>query len=102
MVTNLTNLTGATDIYSIVVFDNQVTGGIMGMGFIIVIFMMLTMNFLKGYDLERSVLASSFLSFMLSIMMTSIGLLNYYFIIAFGVIMAFDGFYVYISSRKGI
>ncbi len=94
MVTNLTNLTTAKTFYDIIVFTNQVTNGIVGMMFMLVIFLILLTQFTKRYEITEAITASSFLCFVLSIILTSINLLNFSFIIGFGIIFAFGGFYI--------
>lgn len=96
IVTNLTNLTGATTVYEIVKYTNDITGDIMGYGFILVTFVILTSLFLgRNYEFPKAVLVSSFLCLLLSIPLTAIELLNFFSIIFFAVIMVLDGFLVY-------
>ena len=95
MVTNLTNLTNVQNFFDLVEYTIEVTGGFMGMGFMITLFIILIMSFMRFYDgIDQSILAASFLCFGVSIILTSIGLLNFYFIIAFGGMMAIDGFWL--------
>lgn len=93
MVSNLTNLTGAVNFYDIIVFTNQVTGDLVTMLFMVVIFFILFNQFIKRYSFEESFMVSSFLCFGLSIMFAAISLLNFWFIIFFGAFTALSAFY---------
>lgn len=99
-ITNLTNLTrGNMTAFDLVEYTNTVTDGIMMQGFIITVFVILTSMFVNRYGLEKSILVSSFLSMMISIALSVIGLLNFYYMIFFAVLMIFSGFWVYFSTR---
>ena len=100
MVTNLSNLSSAESFYDIVVFTNQVTNNFMGMLFIIIVFVILFSMFIKKYELNQSLLVSSFMCFGLSIMLTAIELLEFWFIIMFFVIVAFCGFIEVIYNKN--
>lgn len=99
MVINLTNLTSATNFYGLVSYSNDVTNGIMGMGMIIVTFIILVMMFLNRWGPEKAILASSYICLTLSIMMRSIDLVNVEFILGFGVLTGLMSFYVFIKNR---
>ena len=88
-ITNITNLTGATNFYDIIVFSNQVTNGIMGMMLVVVTFFILLSLFTNKYDFASALMASSFISFVFSILLVSISLLNPFFIFLTGILLAF-------------
>jgi len=100
IVTNLSNLTrGNQTFYDIVKYTHDVTNDMMGMMFIVVIFVMLISTFMRRNDFESSLLVSSFLCFGLSIIMVSIELLNFWFIFMFGAFMAFSALWIRLSNR---
>ncbi len=99
MVNNLTNLTDAVTFFDIIEFNNSVTNGLMGSGFIITIFFIIVMVSMRKYSFEESILLASFFGFVLSIGLTAIGLVNLVFIFAFATLFVLDGFFVYLTRK---
>ena len=97
-ITNLTNLTSAETFADLVNYSNDVTGGFMSIGFVVTLFFIITMISLKKYDIDESLLIASFFGFVISIGLTAIELLNAWFIVSFGVILALTGFWVYFNK----
>lgn len=98
MVNNLTNLTGTSTIYGLVEYSNQVSTGIIGMGFVISTFIILVMVFLrKDLNIQKSILVSSFICFIFSLMLRNIELLEVIFVIDFAVMTVLAGLWVYFT-----
>lgn len=100
MVENISNLTAGTGLLDLVVYDNQVTGGLLTLGFVIVMFFILLSLSSKNLEFDKALLFASFGSFIISVLMTSINLLNFSFVFGFGALLALTGLWVYISGRK--
>jgi hypothetical protein len=90
---NLTNLTGSDTIVDLIVYSNQATNGIIVQGFLIAIFFILTMGFMVKSKFEDSVMASSFICFILSLFLRQAELVSFIFVIGFLVVTAFVGLY---------
>lgn len=79
---NLTNYTNATNLFEMAVASNQLSGGLM---FIIVLVVVLLISFVAlrpKYD-AGAYLASAFITFVLSVMLWSVGLVVDKVVIAF-------------------
>lgn len=98
MVTNISGLKNATTFYDILVFTNDVTNGLMSMMFMIVIFVILSSMFINRYSFVKTMMVSSFACFGLSIMLVAINLLNFWFIIGFGTMLAMSAFYIQLKE----
>lgn len=99
MVTNVTDLQSATNFYDIIEYTNDVTEGIMGSMFMVVLFILLIALFIKRYSIEASLAVSSFICFGISLMLVSIGLLSAPFLIFFGTIMGFSSFWLAMTKK---
>ncbi len=100
MVTNLTNITKANvTFYDMVDYSNDVTNGLVGLMLIIVVFLILLTNFMRKYEFEEAMLASSFICFGLAIFLRAIELISFQFMIMFAVIAGLTAFWVAISKR---
>lgn len=99
MVTNLTNLTTTKNFAGIIEYANNVTNGILGWSFMVFLMVMLTLMFLRRNTFEESILGASFICFAFSIFFDIIGLVTSSIPITFGVILAFSGFWVYLSKK---
>ena len=100
MVTNLSNLTSAETVFEIVEYVNGVTDGSFASLFILAFFIVVTMIVSKKVaSFEEAILIGSFAGFVISIFLVALELLNFYYIISFGVIMAFDAFWIYFKNK---
>jgi len=100
MVSNITYLTrGNQTFIDIVEFTNEVTGGLMGMLFIISVFVILILILIRRYEFEEAGIVSSFVCFILAILMDMTTLLNPSFIFIFGLMTAFFAFWIKLTNR---
>lgn len=99
-VTNLTNLTSTQNTYELVIYANQVTNGILFNLFIIVIFIILILISMRRYEWDEAMTASAFVTFGFSIFFSAFKLLNFKFVIFFGVVAALGAFWLYISGKS--
>ncbi len=103
MVYNASNLTGlqtAEDFYGIIEYTNYTTNGIMVLMLSIVVFFILLSLFMRRSDFESSLMASSFISFVLSIMLSAINLLNPIFVLLYLALFAFTVFFIKVVGRQ--
>jgi len=96
---NLTGLMQADTIEDLIVVANNATNQIFIGGFLIAIFIVMLMVFIGRFEWERSVLASSFVCFILALFLRQANMINFIFVIAFPTIAAFT--FLYISLSKG-
>ena len=99
MVTNLTNLTTSNNFFDLVKYSNDVTGGIFGWMFVVVLMIMFTLMFLKRYTFEESILGASFLCFALAFFLRFMDIISFRIVISLGIIMVFAGFWVFLSKK---
>lgn len=98
MTYNLTNLTNADNIWGLVNFANQSTNNILVGLFIISIFFILLMA-LKQFSFIKAAFASTFISFILSMILTYSKLLNFIYPLTFFILLACIAFYVYVVDN---
>ena len=98
MVNNLTNLTGAANFYDIILFTNEVTNGIMGLMLMVVTFFILLSIFTNRYDFESALMATSLITFILSLFLSSISLINPFFLFLTGGMLAFTVLWMKMSK----
>jgi hypothetical protein len=91
---NLTNLTNADGMYAVASFANQVSGQLLFSGFLIIIFLIILLA-LKKYGFENGLLVASWTTFILSLMLWSIELVNAFYPVLLLLIAAGTAFYVY-------
>lgn len=92
---NLINLTSSTNLGEVAIFANNVSQGVLfGFGMIALFFIML-LAIKKNADFDESLLASSFLSFILSIILAYGGMLNIKFPIGFLFISCLTALFLY-------
>ena len=85
--TNLTNLTNMHGLFDVAEFVNEATGGIFWAVILICVYIIFVVN-LRAEGLERGIVAASFVSMLLSLLLYNIGLVQIGFPIFFIVIMA--------------
>ena len=98
-VTNLTNLTNAGNFIELVDYANDTTEGVLIIMFVLSLFIIITTLLLRRYEYQEAVFASSFVCLMLSIVLTSINLLPFQFLIGFATVWAFMALYIYLIKR---
>jgi len=96
---NLTELQEATTVSGIFTYANTNTSGML-MGFLMVSIFFIMLMILKRYSFEDAMLASSFSCFILSLILSYGGMLNFIYPLSFLLIAAFTGFYIYVSRRR--
>lgn len=97
MTYNITQLQASQSIYDIFVYANNSTTGLLSMLFMLAIFFVMLMA-LKRYSFARSLLATSFVCFILSSMLAYIKMLNFMLPLAFLTILAFTALFVYTNQ----
>lgn len=98
-VTNLTNLTSAENFYEIVEYTNNTTGGILIIMFIISLSIIMFVMLLKRYEPEVALLSSAFFSMMFCFLLVAVNLLDFEFLMIYGVVFSIMVFYVYMLKR---
>lgn len=96
---NITPLQNADNFVDLVSFANTVSNQLLAGGFMVAIFVVMTMGFMIKTSFERSVFASSFVCFILSLFLRQANLINFVFPIGFLVITAFTGLYLYATKN---
>lgn len=102
-ITNLTNLTDVTTFYDLIVYDNNITGGLVGLLFIFVLFLILLMiSVIKIYpdEFDKSLLAASFPTFGISLILISVGLVNFWYVLTSGLLFSGSALWVWINNRN--
>jgi hypothetical protein len=100
MTYNLTGLYASDSIFDLFTYANEQTSGILFGLFMVSIFLIMTFAFIK-FGFEKALLVSSFISFVLSSILSFSGFLTIYYPIAFLAITAFIGLYVFFSNPQG-
>lgn len=95
---NLTDLYDSTRVVDLFTFSNTVTDGLLIGIFLVAVFFIMMLS-LRRYDFNNTLLVSSFVCFILSVFFGYAGLLNFLFIIGFLVILAFSGFYAFVTRE---
>ena len=94
---NLTNLTLSVSPVDLITFANKVSGEVLFGGLMVAIFIVLLFG-LKRYDFGTSFLASSFACMILSTIGATTGMLTIMFPLAFLLMTAFSGLYLFIKK----
>ena len=89
---NLSALQNSETITDIVVAANNATGQVLMGLFLVAIFIVFVLR-LKKYDFEDTILASSFIFFILSVFLRQAQLVNFIVVLVFLVILAFSMMY---------
>lgn len=95
---NLTNLTLAMNFGDVVVYANSVSSGYLFGMFSIGLFFIILMAFRRA-PFAESLLTASFLSFVLAAIAGYAGLLNVIFALAYLILLALTGLYVWVVNR---
>jgi len=98
MTYNLTGLQTSVNIVDIFIWANGITGQMLFGMFLTAIFFII-MLVLKNEGFEQAIMVSSFICFVLSGFLVFAKLLNFYFMLAFIIILALTAFYVYVVKR---
>ena len=95
---NISGLTGALNIGEVALFANTASNGILFGFFFIGIFFIMMFSF-KGFEFGKSILTASFICFLLSAIAVYGGFLNIIFPLAFLIMMALSGLYVWTTDN---
>ena len=98
MTYNMTDLAASDTFYKIVNFANDSSGGIL-VGLFMLSFFFIMLMVLKRYDFDGALLVSSWICFIISMLLTYAGLLNLVFTLLFLVIAAFTAFYMTVLKK---
>ena len=99
MVSNITGLLNATTVLDLVSYSNTATDGVFASGFIMMVFFMLLLSF-KNRDFIENLGTSSFACFVLSLFLVVVGVLNFYFLIQFGIGFILAAFIMYMRGNR--
>ena len=92
---NITGFQDATTISDMVVYSNNITDQVFMGVFTYALFFMFLMIFKKSSDFEESIIASSFIMFILSLFLRNMGLVNFIVPLSFITILAIMLFFFY-------
>ena len=95
---NLTNLTDASTAYDVAKFTNEVTNGSFWTMVIFAIFLVLLFS-MKRYDIDKALLVSSWISFIISGLLSFASLVNIIIPLAFLATAGFMTLYVFMASK---
>ena len=96
MTYNLTSLESANNLYDVVLFANNTTGEVLGIGLIVAIFFIAAFSLsYRGWRIVDSVGASAFLCLTISLALTSIKLIPGLVSMLFLILAALSAFYIY-------
>ena len=95
---NTTNLSLSNSPTDIIVWANDNTQGVLFGGFVIALWFVFFL-ILKKYSFERAFVTSSFLCFLISIFFVNSGFVTFHYLIVFGVMTLFSGFWIYLDPN---
>lgn len=93
MTYNMTALQNSYTVQGIFSFANDATGGVMVGLFMIAIFFVMLMTLKRTSDFDDALLASSMACFVISLFLVGADLINFLFVVGFGLTMAFSAFF---------
>jgi hypothetical protein len=98
---NLTQIQGTgVNVYSLILFGNEATSGLLVGGLVIAIFFVMLFRISSRNDLPISLLVSSLMCFFLSGILAFAGLVGLIFPLTFLIVLAFDGLFI-TSTQRG-
>ena len=97
MTYNMTALAESDTVYKLVLYANDATGEILLVLFSMAIFFIMLMV-LKKWEFEKSLLVSSFISFLISIMLVYAELIQLVWALVFLVLAAFTALYMMMTK----
>ena len=97
---NLTNLTTSENLFDIVKYVDNQTNHIVGLMLMVsLLTIILFIHLKRGYDVVQSLMASSFYCMVICFMLVGIGLLDDWYLLTFGLVMAFSGLGAFLMHR---
>lgn len=96
---NLTNLTNSGTLVDVMVYVNNATYQVFTSFSMVCLYFILILA-LKAWQFDHAALVASWVSFLLSLLLTFAGLLNFLFPIGFLMITGFSALYVYMNKPK--
>lgn len=100
MTYNMTQLAATETIFDLIRYANQSTDNILMALFVMAVFFIMLMV-LKKWEFDSSLLASSFVSFVISIILVYAQLMALVWALVFLVIAAFTAFYMFVVKSGG-
>jgi len=92
MMYDLTNLTNSSGLGEVMMFSNEVTGGMfISMTLVAVFFILFVMQ--KKYDTIDALLSSAFVCFVLAVLLAFAGMVSFWLVVAFLTLLAFGVLY---------
>lgn len=98
-ITNLSGLYNNSKVWGIAKYVADTSDGLFFGVWIIAIFFIVTFATSRNYDIDKSILLASFVCFGLSLGLTAIELLQWYYMASFAVIMIIDGYWIKMSDN---
>lgn len=95
---NITELMQADSIPDLVITANNASNQIFMGGYMVAFFIIMMLVLLIKFKFDESVLASSFACFIASLFLRQAQLINFVFPLAFLIMMAMMGFYMYMKK----
>lgn len=95
---NLTQLTTAETAGDLVLFSNYVTGGLF-VGLMVIALFFISLFVLKRWEFDQSLLASAFISFLISAILSYGGILRIIYPLAFLSVAAFTFLYMVMTGK---
>lgn len=95
---NMTRLANVISVEELFQYANDSTGQIL-MGLMLIALFFIMLFVLKRWEFDKSLLSSSFATFVLAVILSYAQLVNFMFALLFLIVMAFTAFYMYMSSR---
>lgn len=92
-----TNITNATGIFEVVKATNSLVGGVI-VSFLVLAFFFIVLISLKKYDFNDAITTACFASFIVSLIFSFIGMLNFIFPLVFLLGTAFGLLWIHLSK----
>lgn len=99
MTYNTTQLANSLDLFDLITYANESTTGILFGLFIVSLFLVMTMGFIK-FGFEKALFTASFIAFIISAIMSYSGFLTIIYPLAFLAVTAFTGLYMFVVVKE--
>lgn len=96
---NLTQMQGDVNLYNLIVYGNDASQGMLVGGLMIAIFFIILFRLVTNNEFSKALLATSFISFILSGILALGELVGMIFPLFFLALLAFTGLYVYTTNK---
>lgn len=99
MVTNITGLQGAENLFELVEYANVVSNNLFTGLFVIAIFVILTLVLVRRSEPVYAIWTASFISLGMSFFLGLVNMVSIHYIIGFILLFVFTTIYVYVTKR---